>query len=163
VNLAAPFDNHQSPVPASTEYQGGSKVPLHDSVGHVPSPSLQQAFFGDPLDFLMKKRMYSTYETTSPPIRPPPPSLDVKMISPTRAGSHLHASHSSQQKGHNFATWQASPRAVEGPRICPRTTPPSTRGHLGRILILVSPSPVSTVGAAIRYKFMASVWLKNFL
>jgi hypothetical protein len=62
------------------------------------------------------------------------------------------------RRGINFATWQASPRAVEGPRICPRTTPLSTRGHLGRILTPVSPSPVSTVGPAICYKFMALIW-----
>jgi hypothetical protein len=43
-------------------------------------------------------------------------------------------------RGINFATWQASPRAVEGPRICPRMTSLSMRGHLGRIL---TPVPFS--------------------
>jgi len=52
-----PFDNHRSPVPASTEYQSESKISLHGSVEHVPSPS-PAGFFGDPLGFLLKKRTF---------------------------------------------------------------------------------------------------------
>ena len=42
--------------------------------------------------------------------------------------------------------------------ICPKTTTFTTRGSLGRILSLVSPSPVSTVGPAVCYRFMALLW-----
>jgi hypothetical protein len=64
--------------------------------------------------------------------------------------------------GVNFTTRKASPGAVEGPWICPKTTPLNMPGHLGRIFTPVSPSPVSTVGPAIRYKFMALIWLNTF-